>query len=104
MLSADLRTDLSGWIDSRVKVFEQASLPCRLVIDQDLESLIRVNNQRVESGRLCDFWVGRVLEVLLFPLASFWVLVSEDKVDLVGCTALVWTKHDCEWGLGDSQA
>ena len=37
--------------------------------------------------------------MFLLPFASLWVTVSEDKVDFVGCSALVGTKHDCEWGL-----
>jgi hypothetical protein len=40
-------TNLSRRVDSRVKVLQQASLPDRLIIDQDLESLIRVDNQSV---------------------------------------------------------
>ena len=32
--------------------------------------------------------------MLLLIFAGFWVLVLEDKVNLVGGTALVGTKHD----------
>lgn len=37
--------------------------------------------------------------MFLLPLARLGVSVSEDKVDFVGSSALVWTEHDCEWGL-----
>jgi hypothetical protein len=92
-------TNLSRRVDSRVKVLQQASLPDRLIIDQDLESLIRVDNQSVQSSRLCDLWVRRLLEVFLLPFTSLWVSVPEDEMDFVGSSALVGTKHDCEWGL-----
>ena len=37
--------------------------------------------------------------MLLLPFTSLWVSVSEDEMDFVGSSALVGTKHDCEWGL-----
>ena len=92
-------TDLDRRVDSRVKVLQQASLPNRLIIDQDLESLIRVDDQSVQRSRLCDLGVRGLLEMLLLPFTSLWVSVSEDEMDFVGRSALVGTKHDCEWGL-----
>lgn len=37
--------------------------------------------------------------MLLFPFTGERVLVSEDKVNLVGGTTLVGTEHDGEGGL-----
>ena len=58
-----------------------------------------LDNQSVQSGRLGDLWGWRVLQVFLLPFPSSRVLVSEDKVDLVGRPAFVGTKHDGEGGL-----
>lgn len=99
MWTTRIHTNLLWRVDGRVKVRQQASSPNRLVVDEDLESLIRLDNQRVQSGCLCDFRSGRVGEVLFFILARLGVTVSEDKVDFVGCPALVWAKHDCEGSL-----
>ena len=58
-----------------------------------------LDNEGVESGCLCNLWCWRVDQVLLLPLSSHWVLVSEDEVNFVGRTTLVWSEHDGERGL-----
>ena len=37
--------------------------------------------------------------MLLLNLPSLGALVADDKVDLVGSTALVWAKHDSVGGV-----
>jgi hypothetical protein len=41
--------------------------------------------------------------VFLLPFSSFRVTVSEDEVDFVCRTTLVWSKHDSEGSLNDCQ-
>lgn len=106
-------------VDSRVKVFQQATLPDGLVVDENLKGLIRASpgvskrrlehssrgkdnllgDQGVKGGGLSDLRGRRVLQVLLFPFTGERVLVSEDEVNLVGGTTFVGTEHDGEGGL-----
>jgi hypothetical protein len=83
------RTNLLGRVDGRSKVLEQATLLGTLIVDQDFESLIGVDDQGVKGGGLGDLGGRGVLQVLLLPLASDRVLVTEDEVYLVGCATFV---------------
>jgi hypothetical protein len=58
-----------------------------------------LDDQSVKSGRLGNLWLRGVLEVLLLPLASQGVTMTEDEVNLVGGSTLVRTEHDGEWSL-----
>lgn len=68
-----------------------------LAIDSDLVCLIWLDDQSVKRSGLGNTSSWRAGKVLLLVLASLWVLVAEDEVDLVCCTTLVWAKHDDIW-------
>lgn len=78
--------------NTRGKVLKQASLFHDLVIDGDGKSLIRLDNKGVQTSLFLKLARGGRVHVLFLPLLGDWVLVSEDKVDLVAGTALVWAK------------
>lgn len=83
-------------VDRGTEVLEKGSRNCLLVVDKDAEVVVGLNNKGVESSSLGDLGQWCLGQVLLLVLASKWVLVAEDKVDLVGLTTTVRSEHDGE--------
>ncbi len=52
------------------------------LINEDLEAVIRLHVQSVQMSDFVDLDAGRALQVLLLPLLSDGVLVTEDEVHL----------------------
>lgn len=74
--------DLLWWLDRWGEVLKEAAVTERLAVDLDLEGLIWLDDESVERAALADASRWWVLQVLLLVLASDWVLVTEDEVDL----------------------
>lgn len=54
-----------------------------------------LDNEGVEVSQLLDGRLGRRLKMLLFILASYGVLVTEDEVKLICITVSIWMpRHD----------
>jgi hypothetical protein len=86
--------NLGGRVDSGSEILEEGAGLEGSAVNLELESLVGADDEGVERGLLADASHGRVLEVLLLVLASLWVLVAEDEVDLIGGATLVGTEHD----------
>lgn len=74
--------DLLGRVDSGREVLKEGAVADRVAVDLDLEGLVGLDNEGVESRRLGDAGRRGALEVLLLVLARLGVLVLEDEVDL----------------------
>ena len=61
-----------------------------------------MDDERVELSGLDDSCSWGSCQVLLLVLASLWVLVVHNQVNLVGGATLVGTEHDDVWrGVGE---
>jgi len=80
--------DLLLRVDRGAEVLEQCAVANRLAVDLDLEAIVGLNDQGVESGGLDDTGHRRVLEVLLLILAGLGVFVAEDEVNLLKLGAI----------------
>jgi len=69
-------------VDRGGEFFEKAAGSLLHSVNVDGEGVIGVDNESVEGRGLGDAGHGRVVQVLLLVLASLWVLVPEDEVDL----------------------
>lgn len=86
--------NLLGGVHRRGKVLKEGASPDLIPILVDGVGVVGVDDEGVELRRLDNLGARRGPQVLLLILASLGVLVVEDKVDLVGVTALVGTEHD----------
>ena len=65
-----------------------------LTIDQNLQSVVWVDDGGVDVRQLVAGRNRRILKMMLHIFPSCWVFVPENEVDFVGGSTLVWTKHD----------
>jgi hypothetical protein len=84
-------------VDRRGEVFKDAAVTHLLSVNANSIRVVRVDGELVEGSGLVGASHWGVVEMLLLILASLWVLVSEDKVDLIGGTTLIGPKHDDIW-------
>lgn len=79
----DKLTDFRSGVHGRVEALEKVALRGRLAVDEDLVRVVRLDNKRVELGRVFDDGGDGHAEVLLLPLLGHGVLVAEDEVHLI---------------------
>ncbi len=60
----------------------KGSVADRFAVNLHLKAIVRLDNESVQRSRLDNACHGRILEMLLFILASLGVLMAENEVDL----------------------